>query len=782
MSNRDRGIKAPVSLRRNSWSKSNVLTASAMLGLSAAMLMPSHAMAQDAEPEELATVKVEDTAIDPNPNAQLGVPYKAKTSGDERHTRPIAELPQTMTVLTRAQIEESGYTDLVRILDAQPGVTVGTGENGNAFGDRYIIRGQEARSDVFVDGLRDPGMTTRESFAIEQLEISKGPSSTFAGRGTAGGAINAITKQATTSFNFGKGSIGVGTDHYVRATADLNYSTGESFAVRANALYSYQDVPGRAPADRERTGLAVSALYTPTDDLAINLDYYGLRARDNPDVGGYLTADRKPAKNVPVFAQESDFQNSDVDAFTGKIKYSFTPDIRITNLTRYGTSDNSYVVTGARGGTTAATNPGGVYPTITFSAHNGWQDVKYLANQTNLYVDADIFGAKHQLILGAEYTDHKVLNGVYSVANTAPFNCRTGNATSNALNAYCGIGADGRPVNGLNTLLGRTATRGNWDQDWQMETISGYLMDTFDLTDALTVFGGVRVDHFNFSLKLQNGAGVVTPYAYSDTFWNGHGGLTYKVGGGGMFYASVATSADVNCGESDVGTNSGYGGCVIFGGQIAGARPERSLNLEVGTKWNVLNEHLLLTAALFQTTKSGVMEGADYQAIGTFNSGKNRVRGVELGVAGNITDAWSVQGGLSIMESEVLESATPANIGKMVSNFAKYQGQFQTRYQFTDKFAMGAAVKYKSERYGGQPDTAAAFSTNTNGSFFYSRPVPAYTVGDLFVEYKVSRDIELRLNVNNITNEEHYLAVYRGGFFLYKGDARSVIGTLSIDF
>ena len=126
MTTATRNIRRPRNLRASA--------SQAALGLSVAMLMPAHALAQEADEDQtLATVQVEDTAIDPNPNAQLGVPYKARTSGDERHTRPLAETPQTITVLTRAQIEESGYTDLVRILDAQPGVTVGTGENGNAF-------------------------------------------------------------------------------------------------------------------------------------------------------------------------------------------------------------------------------------------------------------------------------------------------------------------------------------------------------------------------------------------------------------------------------------------------------------------------------------------------------------------------------------------------------------------------------------------------------------------------------------------------------------------------
>ena len=158
----------------------------------AAALLPLSAMAQQAPAplHTLPAVTVQEQAIDPNPNAEVGAPYKAKTSADTRHTRPLAETPQTIQVVTKSAIDDSGATDLKQILAAQPGITLGTGENGNAFGDRYIIRGQEARSDVFVDGLRDPGMTTRESFAVEQIEITKGPNSSFAGRGSAGGAAH----------------------------------------------------------------------------------------------------------------------------------------------------------------------------------------------------------------------------------------------------------------------------------------------------------------------------------------------------------------------------------------------------------------------------------------------------------------------------------------------------------------------------------------------------------------------------------------------------------------
>ena len=185
------GVVRPLSLRQGG--------AAMALGLTAALAaVPAAAQETPAAEEEvqLDTLKIQDRTADVNPYAEEGAPYKARMSADSRRTRPLAETPQTITVVTETQIKESGRTDLKAILQLQPGVTIGTGENGNKFGDRYILRGSELKSDVFVDGLRDPGMTTRESFNVEQVELTKGPSSTFAGGGRGGGGGNAAPKKA----------------------------------------------------------------------------------------------------------------------------------------------------------------------------------------------------------------------------------------------------------------------------------------------------------------------------------------------------------------------------------------------------------------------------------------------------------------------------------------------------------------------------------------------------------------------------------------------------------
>ncbi len=771
-------IKRPASLRR----------AGSVLALGAAVAT-SPAMAQDANGEVvLDTLRIEDRAADVNPYSTPGAPYKAERSGDIRITRPIADTPTTMTVLTENQIDDSGYTDLARILDAQPGITVGTGENGNAFGDRYIIRGQEARSDVFVDGLRDPGMTTRESFVVEQIEITKGPNSTFAGRGTAGGAVNLITKAATTDYDFFDGTVGVGTDHFVRVTGDVNLAVDETLAIRANGLYAYTDIPDREPGNRRRSGGAISTTWSPSYDFDLTLDYYLLRAEDRPDLGDYLSGDvadgtREPVE-TPAYMQEQDFQKSNVDVATGRLNWQLNDNVSFSNKARYGESHNGYVVTGARGATTDASDPNGEYDTLSFSTHQGWQDVEYFANQANLLIENEALGGENDLIIGAEYTDHKVRNGVYDVTNTGATNCVV-SGRGGVSPSYCGIGPDGNAVLGLNSLLGREITKGRWDSDWQVETFSVYLMDTIDLTEALTVFGGLRWDTFDFTLTTQNNALEQTTYAYDDSFWNGHLGVTYRLNDWAMVYGSFATAADINGGESDLGTNSGYGGLVIIDGEFRGGSPERSENWELGTKLELFDHKFLLTGALFQTTKSDVLEGSagGYTPDGTGNTGKNRTRGFELGVAGNITPAWSMQGGLTYVDTEVLESAVNADyVGKELANTAKWQASLQTRYQATDAFAIGAAVKYKGERYGGQPDTAASFTTLANGGFAYSQPVPAYTVADLFAEYQFSNNMSLRVNVNNVFDENYYLAVYRSGGFLYKGDARQAVATLNLRY
>lgn len=734
------------------------------LSISAALCSPL-AMAQEEETFELDTLQIEERTIDTNPYAEPGAPYKAKYSGDKRKVKPLAETPQTITVLTQTQIKDSGKDDLKEILAAQPGLTLGTGENGNAFGDRYIIRGHEARSDVFVDGLRDPGMTTRESFALEQVEITKGPSSTFAGRGSTGGAINGVTKQASTEYGFNKVEGSLGTDDYRRATLDSNVVLTEDIAVRLNLLHAYRDVPDREPADRERNGIALAAAWQATDQLDFKADYYFLEAKDTPDLGSYLDGNNKPNDDIPVYLQKGDFLESDVEVFTFRVGYDFTDNLRLENAMRYGTTENGYIVTGARGNTDLLTDT----PTIGLSTHDGWQEVDYFANITNLYFDTELAGKRNQFVFSTEYSKHDVANGGYAITNNGPTNCEL-SGRGGTSPGYCIIAPDGSEIANIDELYQRSYAKGAQTTDYSIDTLSVSLMDTIDLTDRWILAAGIRADRFDYT-NIVTDDGTDTKYDYSDTLWNGHVGLTYKINEYGNVYATYSTAAEINGGESDVGGNCGYGGLCGSAEIIGESKPEKSENWEIGTKWNVMDEKLLLTAAAFHITKDDVMEGADYETTGTLNTGKNRVHGVEISAAGNITEKLSTVFGAAVMNAKVLESVNPETEGATLAQFADKSMYLQLRYQLTPALAIGTAGTYRSEVYSGQPDAAAS-----------DRHVPSYTVYDAFADYEFTESLSARLNVNNLTNEDYYLASYRSGSFAYIGDRRNARLTLAYEF
>ena len=761
MKNAQSSIKKPTSLRAQLQAMNSRPATTMLIAGATAAAFSTMAHAQETETQDQAG----DTSTDViYVYGQEGADYKARVSGDARRMAPLADLPATITAITQEALSDAGTTDLRETLNRQPGITLGTGENGNAFGDRYIIRGFEARSDVFVDGLRDPGMTIRETFAVEQLEITKGPSSTFAGRGSTGGAVNSITKQANPDGEFTEIEAGLGTDEYRRFTVDSNMPLGENAAIRLNAVHGYEEVPDRGPAERERNGLAASLLVGASDRLSFVTDFYYLDASGDTDLGTYIVPNGDPVDDIPVYLQDEDFLESEVVVGTFKTIYEASPTFRIENTLRYGETENGYVITGARGTTRAAEDP--VAPgaeTISLSTHQGWQEVEYLVDQLNAYVDASLLGLDHQFVIGAEYSDLNVANGNFDVENMGATNCVTAGRFG-ASPGYCLLDASGNTVGNVSGLLGRDITRGAQDTDYQVETLSIYLMDKVSLTEKLDLFAGIRLDSFDYRNDVVGFGDDAQSFAYSDELWNGHAGLVYHLTEQGNIYASISSSSNINGGESDVGANCGYGGLCGSPDDVSLGEPEDTTNLELGTKWDVFDEKLLLTAAAFQITKRNVMEGVrglDYSTIGTLNTGEIEVAGVEFGASGNVTEALSVQAGATFMSSEVTESADESAIGAHLANFAENSAYVQARYAFTPRFAAGGAVTYQGEMGAGQPDSAASTTY----------VVPSYTKLDLFADYQLTDTYGLKLNIGNVTDEDYYTASYRSGAFTYKGDA-----------
>ena len=176
MSKLPTGTTVPFSLRQNGGLRRADLVSVSLLALAGVMqpVMAEEAPAKTEKTEELKTLDavtvrgdtVDAAKGDANPYADETAPFKVDRSGEAKRTAPILDQPSTITVIPKETMKATGATSMKEVMRVQPGVTLGTGEGGNTYGDRFIIRGFEARNDVFVDGLRDPGVQSRETFAV----------------------------------------------------------------------------------------------------------------------------------------------------------------------------------------------------------------------------------------------------------------------------------------------------------------------------------------------------------------------------------------------------------------------------------------------------------------------------------------------------------------------------------------------------------------------------------------------------------------------------------------
>src|SRR5690349_6932529 len=169
-----------------------------------------------------------DNLIDQNiPTVQVtGANTKASpVSANDKFTAPLLDTPKSVTVVTADTIAQTGAVSLTDALRTVPGITIGAAEGGNPVGDNLFIRGYNAQTDTYIDGIRDSGSQSREVFNLEQVEVVKGPNSAYGGRSSAGGGINLISKSAQLE-NFSNASVGLGTDKYRRVTGDLNRTLG----------------------------------------------------------------------------------------------------------------------------------------------------------------------------------------------------------------------------------------------------------------------------------------------------------------------------------------------------------------------------------------------------------------------------------------------------------------------------------------------------------------------------------------------------------------------------
>lgn len=756
-------------------------------GSAALAAEPAAAAASAAEPQQLNEVVVK---------AEREAPaYKPERLSSAKFAQPLRDTPQSVTIVPREVLTEQNAQNLQDILKNVPGISFTSGEGNLGWGDLFTIRGFSSEQSLTVDGMRDAGMSSRnDTFNIEQVEVFKGTGSIESGTSAVGGTVNLVSKEARLG-NSNSVSVGVGNSKYRRVTADLNRQLDAGSALRVNVMKQKNDVPGRDVTKLDRQGLATSFATGLDGATSLVVDLFHQEDKNVPDGG--LPIQRgtggQPMANVPHsawFGADSYTQQTKSDSGTVKLAHEFAPGIKIRNQTRWALTDNLSVLSPARfnganaNGTTLGTSlgytgVGGLTPVAGIPSYTDFANktdaygvlrssdlgtskrYKIIANQTDFSVAFNTGAVRHELVTGLDLyreTYGDLQRTVLAPTGTLWFDMAHPQVVHNGV----------ATVKGSAGLVSRISNAGV------------YVTDAVRFSDQWRMVASLRYDHWKADTSLKD----VNTTSSSDGAFSGRLAAMYKPVEEASLYAAYAQAAQ----PSALGASTNN---AIYGSAAAAKySPATSKTTELGGKWDVLRHRLALTGAIFRTEVTDSWEYSPDEVSPVRALPAKRVQGYELGVQGNVTEQWSVYGGLSRLQSRQTKGA---NSGSEAKNVPDMTFNLWTSYTPMAGLVLNYGAQYMGERR--YSDNAYVGGLNNNSSnvagpagraptyVFDTERAPSYWVHSIAARYRVNPNLALNLNVQNLTNKFYWARIGSSldGFQLYGVPGASRTVTLSAD-
>ncbi len=705
--------------------------------------------------------------------------YKPERVESPKIQGPLRDVPQTIAVIPEAVIQEQGATSLRDVLRNVPGIAIQAGEGGGGpAGDNLSIRGFNAKTDIFVDNVRDFGGYTRDPFNFEQVEVIKGPSSTNGGRGSTGGSVNLVSKTAQLQ-PFYRGEIGGGTDNFFRTTLDINQplwvkpgaaaaapiASGKSVvdvagkgaktvqpaapgpdtgaALRLNGLYHHADVPGRDYVEDERWGGAASLVFGLGTDTRLTLNYLHLEQDNQPDYGipwvpttvtdPRLRAYHDKAAPVPFSnyygLTDRDYEKISTDIATLIFEHDFSDSFRVRNLFRAGRTERDSVLSAPRFAGTGST--------LNHQFQSRDQEDSILSNQTDFVAEFDTGSIKHTLTAGFEFAREESENRARVSSTTPQSDLFHPNPTQN--------------------YTGRISYTGAY-QSADVDSAAVYLFDKLEIGEHFELVGGLRWDYLETDYTNKAVGAPAQNLSRDDSLLSWRAAIVYKPVENGSIYFSYGTSFNP---ATELLVSSSAAAIV----NQFDTDPEENRSYEVGTKWDLFDEKLSFTAALFRTEKTNARTADPADPTNFELSGEQVVQGFEFGIAGQVTDSWRVFAGYTYLDSEIEASKVRDEVGNDVPNTPEHSFSLWTVYDLPFGLQIGGGAQYVGSRY----------NNNLN-----QREAPDYWTFDAMLGYQINENIALRLNVYNLADED-YIDRVGGGHFI-PGPGRSAVLSLNVKF
>lgn len=671
------------------------------------------------------------TAV-PNATAEATNGYQPlNTSTATLTNMPMLDIPQVVNTVSDKVLADQHATTLDEALYNVSNVVQTNTLGGTQ--DAFVRRGFGANRDgsIMTNGLRTV-LPRSFNAATERVEVLKGPASTLYGILDPGGLINVVTKRPEKIFG---GSISATSSSFGGGTGQVDVTgpiEGTRLAYRLTG--EYQDEDYWRNFGNERSTFIAPSLTWFGDDATVTVLYSHRDYKTPFDRGTIFDLNTKKAVDVDRKTRfDEPFNVTDGQSDLAQLNAEYRLNNQWTAKFDYSYSQDKYSDNQAR--VMAYDSKTGTLTRRVDATQGSTQRMH--STRADLQGNVDIAGFYNEILTGVSYEN-------YDLLRTDMMRCKN----VKGFNIY-------NPVYGkLDECT--TVSAADSDQTLKQESYSAYAQDALYLTDKWIAVAGLRYQYYT------QYAGKGRPFNVNtdsrDEQWTPKLGLVYKL--------TPAVSLFANYSQTFMPQSS-------IASYIGDLPPETSNAYEVGAKFDLF-DGITANIALFDIHKRNVLynESVGGETIAK-TAGRVRSQGVEVDLAGSLTENTNIIASYGYTDAKVLED--PDYAGKPLPNVPRHTGSLFLTYDIHNAFA-GNTLTLGGGGHGVSRRSA------TNGADYY---LPGYFVADAFAAYKMKLQypVTLQVNVKNLFDKTYYTSsIATNNLGNQIGDPREVQFTVKMEF
>jgi catecholate siderophore receptor len=625
--------------------------------------------------------------------------YSARrTRSATRTDAELRDVPQAITVLNRDLMADQSMQNMADVVKYVPGITMGQGEGHR---DSPTIRGQSSTADFFSDGVRDDAQYLRDLYNVERVEALKGPNAMVFGRAGGGGIINRVMKEAewvpTRSLMLEGGSF-----EHRRVAIDAGDGFGR-LAARVNGVFE-DSRQFRDATDLERYGIAPTAtLLAGSTLLKLSYEYFADRRTVNRGIPSFQGA--PSSADIETFFGDPNASRSRLvmQGADAVVEHEWGG-LALRNRSRVIRYDKFY----------QNVFPGAVTPAgtdVSISAYNNATDRRSVFNQTDVTYTLGTGRLRHGLLAGAELSRQRSDN----YRNTGYFN----GTTTSILVPF------ESPTVAPMVEYRQGATEANNRVVASVAAV--YAQDEIALGSHWQAILGVRYDHFDLDFH-DNRTGV--DLTRVDDMISPRAGLVFKPVEPASIYGSYSVSHLPSSGDQFASLTP----------TTETLEPEKFTNHELGVKWDI-HPDFAVTAAWYRLDRTNTTAPDPNSTTRLVQTGRQRSTGHEIGLVGNVTQAWQLSAGYAAQKATIVSQTSAAQAGATVPLVPRQTFSLWNRYQLVPRLGAGLGVVHQTRMF-------AAIDNSVT--------LPGFTRVDAAAFVTLTPVLRAQVNVENLFDERYY--------------------------